>query len=86
MSARYFNTLQATLLRGRYFSEDEVAALRPVAIINQTAAQRYFPGEDPLGRSIAFGGPSSLAREIVGIVADIKDGPPETPAHPRGWL
>lgn len=86
VSARYFHTLQATLLRGRYFSEEEVAAVRPVAIVNQTAAQRYFPGEDPIGRSIAFGGPSSPARDIVGIVADIKDGPPETPAHPSAYV
>jgi macrolide transport system ATP-binding/permease protein len=86
VSARYFNTLQATLLRGRYFSEDEVEGVRPVVIINQTAAQRYFPGEVPIGRSIAFGGPSSPVREIVGIVADIKDGPPETPAHPSAYV
>jgi macrolide transport system ATP-binding/permease protein len=86
VSARYFNTLHATLLRGRYFSTDEVAAVRPVVIINHTAAQRYFPGDDPIGRSIAFGSPSSPARDIVGIVADIKDGPPETPAHPSAYV
>ena len=86
VSARYFTTLQATLLRGRYFSENEVATVRPIVIVNQTAAQRYFPDEDPIGRSIAFGGPSSPAREIVGIVADIKDGPPETPAHPSAYV
>jgi macrolide transport system ATP-binding/permease protein len=57
-----------------------------VMIINETAARRYFPGEDPIGQSIAFGGAASPAREIVGIVADIKDGPPETPAHPSGYV
>ena len=39
-----------------------------------------------MGRSIAFGSASSPAREIVGIVADIKDGPPETPAHPSAYI
>jgi macrolide transport system ATP-binding/permease protein len=86
VSARYFDTLQATLLRGRRFSDNEVAAVRPVVIINQTAAQRYFPGEDPVGRSIAFGSPASQAREVVGVVADIKDGPPETPRHPSAYV
>ena len=86
VSAHYFKALQATLVGGRDFSEDEVASVRPVMIINQTAAQRYFQGEDPIGRSIAFGGPSSPAREIVGIVADIKDGPPETPSHPSAYV
>ena len=55
-------------------------------IINETAARRYFPGEDPIGRSIAFGSAASPAREIVGIVADIKDGPPETPAIPSAYV
>jgi macrolide transport system ATP-binding/permease protein len=86
ISAGYFNTLQATLLRGRSFTEEEVSAARLVMIINETAARRYFPGEDPIGRSIAFGGADSPAREIVGIVDDIKDGPPETPAHPSAYV
>jgi macrolide transport system ATP-binding/permease protein len=55
-------------------------------IINETAARRYFPGNDPIGRSIAFGSAASPAREVVGIVADIKDGPPETPAHPSAYV
>jgi predicted permease len=86
VSAGYFSALLATLVRGRYFTEEEVAALRPVMIINETAARRYFPGDDPIGRSIAFGSASAPAREIVGIVVDIKDGPPETPAHPSAYI
>jgi predicted permease len=86
VSAGYFDALQATLLRGRHFTEQEVASIRPVMIINETAARRYFVGEDPIGRQIAFGGPTSLAREILGIVADIKEGPPESPAHPSAYV
>jgi macrolide transport system ATP-binding/permease protein len=86
VSAEYFNALQAMLVRGRYFTEDEVALVRPVMIINETAARRYFAGDDPVGRWIAFGSAASPAREIVGIVADIKDGPPETPAHPSAYV
>jgi macrolide transport system ATP-binding/permease protein len=86
VSAGYFNALRAMLLGGRYFTEEEVSSARRVLIINETAARRYFPGENPIGRSIAFGSPASPAREIVGIVADIKDGPPETPAHPSAYV
>jgi predicted permease len=86
ISAQYFSTLQARLLRGRYFTEEEVASVRPVMIINESAARRYFTGQEPIGRSIALGGPASLSREIVGVVTDIKDGPPETPAHPSAYL
>jgi macrolide transport system ATP-binding/permease protein len=84
VSAGYFTALQARLLRGRYFTDEEVASTRPVTIINETAGRRYFPGEDPVGQSIVIGAPP--AREIVGIVADIKDGPPETPAQPAAYL
>jgi predicted permease len=86
VSAGYFNALQATLLRGRRFTDEEVSSRRPVMIINETAARRYFAGDDPIGRSIAFGSAASPAREIVGVVADIKDGPPETPAHPSAYV
>ena len=86
ISAHYFTTLQARLVRGRYFSREEVASVRPVIIINESAARRYFPSEEPIGPSIALGGAASLAREIVGVVADIKDGPPETPSHPSAYV
>jgi len=86
ISAGYFETLQAALLRGRFFSRHEVAASRSVVIINDTAARRLFGGEDPIGRSIAFGGPSSPQRQIVGVVADIADGPPDTPPHSAAYV
>jgi predicted permease len=84
VSAGYFTALQATLLSGRYFTDEEVASKRLVTIINETAGRRYFPGEEPVGQSIVIGAPP--AREIIGIVADIKDGPPEAPAQPAAYL
>jgi predicted permease len=86
ISSRYFTTLQATLLRGRYFSDEDVRSLRLVMIINESAVRRYFRGRNPIGQSIALGGAASPAREIVGVVADIKDGPPETPSHPSAYV
>jgi macrolide transport system ATP-binding/permease protein len=86
ISARYFTALQAKLLRGRAFTDEEVASVRPVMIINQTTARRYFPGDDPIGKWIAFGGAASPSREIVGIVSDIKDGPPELPPIPAAYV
>jgi macrolide transport system ATP-binding/permease protein len=86
VSVSYLQTLQATLIRGRLFSDDDVKSVRPLAIINDTAARRYFPRENPLGRSLALGGPSSSGNEIIGVVADIKEGPPDAPAHPAIYL
>jgi predicted permease len=86
VSAGYFRTLEATLLRGREFTAGDLAAVRPVMIINNTAAQRYFRGDNPIGQSIAVGGAGSPLREVVGVVADIKDGPPESPPHPAAYV
>jgi predicted permease len=80
----YFATLKATLVRGRDFTEDEVARVSRVVILNETAARRYLPGEDPIGRPIVVGAPP--AREVVGVVADIKDGPLETPPLPAAYV
>ena len=85
VSPGYFTALQVRLLRGRYFTDADVALQRRVLIVNQTMAQQYFPGEDALGRQIHFGGPTSPAREIVGVVADLKDGPLEAPAMPAAY-
>jgi macrolide transport system ATP-binding/permease protein len=84
VSAGYFAALQARLLRGREFTEAEVAGARPVVILNETAALRYLPGEDPIGKPIVVGAPP--AREVVGVVADMKDGPLETPPLPAAYV
>jgi predicted permease len=84
VSAGYFAALQARLVRGRDFAEEEVAGVRRVAILNETAARRYLPGEDPIGKQVVIGAPP--AREIVGVIADIKDGPLETPPMAAAYV
>ena len=83
VSSEYFTTLQATLLRGRYFTDAEDASKPRVAIINQAFARQYFPGEDPIGKKIADTDLSQKSiTEIVGIVDDIKDGPLDSEIWP----
>jgi macrolide transport system ATP-binding/permease protein len=84
VSAGYFTALEASLLSGRFLSEDDVASSRRVVIINDTAARQYFPAESAIGRTIVIGAPP--AREVIGVVADISDGPLETPAHPAAYI
>lgn len=75
VSSDYFKTLQAKLVAGRFFTEDDDASKPLVTIINRALARQYFPGEDPVGKK--FGDieltPKSL-REIVGVVDDVKEG------------
>jgi predicted permease len=75
VSSAFFGTLQAKLLQGRYFTDAEDASKPRVVIINQALAKQYFPGEDPVGEKIGDTdlSPASLT-EIIGVVADVKDG------------
>jgi putative ABC transport system permease protein len=64
----YHNALQIPLRRGRLFEPTDRQGAPPVAIINDSAAKKYFPDEDPIGRSIGLEG---TTRTIVGIVGDV---------------
>jgi macrolide transport system ATP-binding/permease protein len=87
VSAGYFTTIRAKLLRGRYFNGSDIANAPSVVIINQTLATRYFPGEDPIGKRY---GDTSLTpgsmREIVGVVDDIKEGSLDSDIWPAEYV
>ena len=67
----YFAAIQLPLLRGRVFTADERLQRDKVVVISQSAAARYFPGEDPLGKHLDTGTPGEVY-EIVGVVADTR--------------
>ncbi|HYV03761.1 MAG TPA: ABC transporter permease, partial [Blastocatellia bacterium] len=72
VSPEYFKAMGIPLLRGRAFDERDNASATRVVIINQTMADKLFPGEDPLGKRVHITMSSEIFREIVGIVADVK--------------
>jgi predicted permease len=87
VSPGYFRAVGIALTRGRLISEDDRADRPPVAVINETAARRFWPGEDPIGKRVWFGGGSAFmdpahALEIVGVVADVKYWPVNEPVGP----
>jgi putative ABC transport system permease protein len=67
----YFETMRTPLLRGRFFSEHDIAGGAPVVIVNETAARHYWPNENAIGKHVA-GSRDLAGREVVGVVADIK--------------
>jgi putative ABC transport system permease protein len=71
VSSDYFSTLGIRVVRGRVFTDRDDRAALPVVVINETAARRYWPNEDPIGRRISLGEPTRWM-EIVGIVGDIR--------------
>ena len=68
----YFRTLKIPLVKGRGFTAQDDLNTMPVVIINQATANRFWPGEDPLGKRIRFGEPNDPAYTVVGVVGDIK--------------
>ncbi len=76
VSPGYFNTIQAKLLQGRDFTPDDDATHPKVAIINEALAQKYFHGEDPVGKRVGNGDltPDSM-KIIVGVVDNFREGP-----------
>jgi putative ABC transport system permease protein len=83
----YFGALRATLLRGRVFNERDKRDAPLVCMIDQALAEKYFPGEDPIGKRIVGdpdgNGNQNRTFQIVGVVGPIKFHGAETiPAPP----
>src|ERR1043166_7863424 len=73
ISPDYFRLLQASLLRGRSFTEADEDGKPLVAIVDESTAHKYWPTGDPLGRRVRFRrDPTKPWTTIVGIVKDIK--------------
>lgn len=84
ISPDYFRALGITLVAGRTFGATDRAGSPPVLIVNQALVDKYFPGRDPIGRVIRFGG--NNRHEIVGVVADARYRSVERSADPTFYL
>ena len=77
-TAGYFETIGIPLKRGRLFSDTDRWGTPQVVVITEAAARQYFPGEDPIGKTITLGwrrgeGKPWAGGEVIGIIGDIKD-------------
>jgi len=79
----YFKTIEARLMRGRFFTEADDASKPLVVVINQTLARQFFAGEDPIDKMIGNTDldPKSMKR-IIGVVDDIREGTLEQEIRP----
>jgi len=68
----FFATLGQPLISGREFTARDVMGAPKVAIVNETMAKQYWPGQSPLGHHIGFGRSETTDMEIVGVVKDTK--------------
>jgi putative ABC transport system permease protein len=78
----YFRTIGVPLVRGRALTAADHADAPRVLLINEAAARRWFPGEDPIGQRVQIG----TEREIVGVVADFLQRSPGQPAAAQAYI
>ncbi len=68
----YLRAMSTRLVQGRDFTDQDDEKAPRVAIINETFARRFWPGQDPLGKRFSQGRPDSAKLEVVGVVEDGK--------------
>jgi putative ABC transport system permease protein len=69
----YFKAMGISLVRGRYINEGDTESAPPVAVIDQSMADTYWPGQDPIGQRIKLGGMASKRpwMTVVGVVQHV---------------
>ena len=85
VSPKYFATLGIPMRAGREFDERDSARVPHVVIVNETFARRFFPGENPVGRTLITG-MAQLPSQIVGVVADVRSTGLNTPPEADYFL
>ena len=72
----YFKTMRIPVVQGREFTLSDTPKTQPVAMVTQSFARKYYPGENPIGKmikpGISDGVTEDATRQIVGVVADVK--------------
>jgi putative ABC transport system permease protein len=76
VSEQYFDTTRIRVIRGRALTREDNLRSPDVVVINEAFARQYYPGQDPIGKRIAYGLPNTehYWRTIVGLAADTYEG------------
>jgi putative ABC transport system permease protein len=85
VSPGYFETMHTPLLRGRLFTNQDVAGGNNVAIVNRSLADHYWPNQDPIGKHL-MNSRDKIQREVVGVVADVRFSSLSTAAFEQMFL
>ena len=84
----YFRAMHIALLRGRGFNESDQPSTRPVMLVDELFASKYFPHEEAVGKHLLLyeGTPQFVDREIVGIVSPVRNYLLQMPPRPTIYL
>jgi putative ABC transport system permease protein len=71
----YFEAMGISLVRGRFFEDRDADTAPPVAIVDESLAQTYWPNQDPIGRRVHRGGDGSTApwATVIGVVRHVRN-------------
>jgi putative ABC transport system permease protein len=88
VSRGYLQAIGTSLRRGRYFDRRDDVRTQPVVIVNETMAQKYWPGEDVIGRRIRLDQQEDADRwlTIVGVVGDTRQMGLDAPPRPEMYI
>ncbi|MFN8582108.1 MAG: ADOP family duplicated permease [Gemmatimonadaceae bacterium] len=86
VSWQYLETMHIPIVKGRGFTATDRAGAPNVILMNRTAVQRIFGGDDPIGVRVRIGGPDSPDRAVVGIVDDVRHLSVEKPVESQMYI
>ncbi len=70
VTSDYFETMKIPILRGRTFTRDEDEEGKPVVLVDENLARRFWPNQDALGKRIAYDG--RTWHEVIGVVPEVR--------------
>lgn len=86
VSSDYLRSIGVRLIEGRTFDGQDGTDTQPVAVINQTMARSYWPGENPIGQRFHKGNDPHPWVTVVGIVGDVHQVALDEPARPEMYM
>jgi putative ABC transport system permease protein len=81
----YFRTLQIPMLQGRAFGEGDTTSTPAVAIVSESLAKRYWPGENPLGKRLKPNFKGSQWCTVVGVAGDVRHWGADVDTEPTAY-
>jgi putative ABC transport system permease protein len=87
VTSHFFETFGLRLAAGRPFSEHEASDSSGLAVVNQTFAKKFWPGDDPIGHRVRFLDDTTVHWiTVIGVVTDFKNGSLNRPTEPSVFL
>jgi predicted permease len=85
VAPNYFEVMGIPIVRGRGFTFHDTDASLPVAVVNETAARTFWPGQDPIGKLIQLSF-ETRTRQVIGVTADMKFGTSVSVPRPYAYF